>query len=404
MSTSVIVIGGGIVGTSVAYYAAREGMRVTLFEEEYPGYGASSRNAGYVWLHCRNAGWALDASVAGRALYDELREELPQNFEFRAEGGLIYFTDDAQAPIFREFVEARSADGLDMELLDNREVRNLVGPIRPDVAGASFCANDAQINTATVVDAIAAGARAESADIREGVRVDRILFDGDRAIGAVTVEGEQHLADYVVVATGAWTEKFMRASGWDVRVGRERLQVLATKPLPQQIAPVVYGPATAKQYTLFRNLPSWDESLFLSPIEEESGSWMLTLAAQRANGEVLLGCPMDYPDDIDHDVTMMGMLSTMRSIVDDFPGLRDVKLDRFWAGTLPTTSDMVPIVDEAAPGLMIAAGHTFGNSTGPVTGKCIVQLMQGKDPELDLNEVRWGRHLDPIVPGAVMHW
>ena len=404
MSTSVLVVGGGIVGTSVAYYAAREGMDVTLFEADHLGYGASGRNAGYVWLHCRNPGWALDASIAGRALFDELREELPESFEFRAEGGLIYFTDEAQAPVFREFVDARSADGLDMQLLDNREVRELVGPIRQDVVGASFCANDAQINTATVVSAMAAGARVESAKLYEGVRVDEIVFDGERAIGVTTDDGKVHFADYVVIATGAWTEKFMKASGWDVRVGRERLQVIATKPLPPQIKPVVYGPATAKQYTLFRNLPSWDESLFLTPIEQRSGSWMLTLAAQRANGEILFGCPMDYPGDIDHDVTMMGMLSTMLSIVDDFPGLQDVKLDRFWAGTLPTTSDMVPIVDEAAPGLIFAAGHTFGNATGPITGKCVAQLIQGRAPEVDLSEVRWDRHLDPIVPGRVMHW
>lgn len=405
MSNSIIVIGGGIVGASIAYYAARDGHRVTLFEQESMGYGASSRNAGFVWLHCRNRGWALDTSLAGRALYEELQDELPVPFEFRGEGGLIYFTEEAQAPIFEEFVAARSADGLDMELIDRTRVRELVGPIRDDVVGASYCANDAQINTGTVVNAIAAGARDQGATLHEGLGVEQILFDGEgRAVGVVTSDRQRHTADYVVVATGAWTEKFMEASGWDVRIGRERLQVLATKPQPAQIGPVVYGPATAKQYSLFRDLPSYDESLFLSEVEQESESWMLTLAAQRASGEILLGCPMDYPAEVDHDVTIMGVLATLRSIVDDFPGLKHVKLDRFWSGTLPVTSDMVPIIDEAAPGLVIAAGHTFGNSTGPMTGKLVVQLLNGETPEIDLSEVRWDRHLDPIVPGVAMHW
>jgi len=163
MSKSVIVIGGGIVGISVAYYAAREGFKVTLFEQQAFAFGASGRNAGFIWLHCRNPGWALEASLAGRKLYEELREELPAPFEIRADGGLIYFTDERQAPVFKEFVAARRADGLDMSLIDNAEVRKLVGPIRPDVVGALFCENDAQINTPTVVNAIAAGALAEGA-------------------------------------------------------------------------------------------------------------------------------------------------------------------------------------------------------------------------------------------------
>ena len=88
--TSVVVVGGGLVGTATAYYAAREGMQVTLLEQRHTGYGASGRNPGFVWLHCRNPGWALEISLAGRALYDELLRELPVPFEFRADGGIIY--------------------------------------------------------------------------------------------------------------------------------------------------------------------------------------------------------------------------------------------------------------------------------------------------------------------------
>ena len=403
MSKSVIVIGGGIVGISVAYYAAREGFKVTLFEQQAFAFGASGRNAGFIWLHCRNPGWALEASLAGRKLYEELREELPAPFEFRADGGLIYFTDERQAPVFKEFVAARRADGLDMSLIDNAEVRKLVGPIRPDVVGASFCENDAQINTPTVVNAIAAGALAEGAQLREGQTVLRILFDGGRAIGVATTNGNFY-ADHVVVASGAWTEKLMAASGLDVRIGRERLQVILTKPLPQQIKPVVYGPETAKQYRLFRDLPSWDEEAFTTPIEREVGSWMLTLAAQRANGQVLLGCPMDYPAEMDLSATLSGLEATIHSIRCDFPGLADAPVDRVWAGILPFTSDMVPIIDEAAPGLVIAAGHVFGNATGPITGKLVSQILRGVEPEIDLTEVRWDRHLDPIVPGTPAHW
>lgn len=403
MTTSVLVVGGGLVGTSTAYFAAREGLNVTLLEQKHVAYGASGRNPGFVWLHCRNPGWALDISFKGRALYDQLKEDLPVPFEFRAEGGLIYFHDERQAPIFEEFVAARQAHGLDMTLLDNKEVREKVGPIRQDVVGASFCANDAQINTPTVVHALAEGARAEGADLREGITVTRLIVSDGRVIGVETNEGN-FFADKVIMASGAWTEKLLRASDYDIPIGRERLQVMATKPLPAQIKPVVYGPHATKTYTLFRNLPSWDASLFQSKIEQETGLELLTLAAQRANGEILLGCPMDYPAEVDLFPTLEGLGAIAQDIMGDFPGLRKVGIDRVWAGVLPFTSDMVPIIDEIAPGLVMAAGHVFGNSAGPMTGKLISQMLTGAEPEVDMTDVRWGRELDPVIPGLSVQW
>lgn len=399
----VVVVGAGLVGAATAYFSAREGLNVTLLEQQARGYGASGRNPGFVWLHCRNRGWALEISLAGRALYDELKRDLPVPFEFRAEGGLIYFTDERQAPVFEQFVAARAKDGLDISLLDNAEVRRLVGPIRPDVVGASFCGNDAQINTPTVVNALVEGAVAEGATVREGVTMNRLIISHDRVIGVETDQGNV-LADTVVIATGAWTEKLMATSSVDARVGRERLQVVATKPLPAQISPVVYGPLTAKQYSLFRDLPAWDEELFLTDEERRTGAWMLSLVAQRANGEMLFGCPMDYPGDVDMSTSVAGLRSVLQYIEQDFPTLATTPIDRVWAGVLPFTSDMVPIVDEVMPGLVVAAGHVFGNSSGPMTGKLVSQLLCGRTPEIDLTEVRYDRPLDPIIPGRIVHW
>ncbi|WP_190813050.1 NAD(P)/FAD-dependent oxidoreductase [Saccharopolyspora pogona] len=403
MTDSIVVVGGGLVGASTAYFAAREGLSVTLLEQQHRGYGASGRNPGFVWLHCRNPGWALDVSFAGRKLYDELAAELPVPFEFRAEGGLVYFTEERQAPVFEQFVEARRRDGLDMTLIGNKEVRDLVGPIRPDVLGASFCANDAQINTPTVVNALVEGAIAHGVKVAEGVTVNRLIYSHDAIIGVETTQGN-FLADTTVIATGAWTEKLLAASNVEARVGRERLQVVATEPLPQSIQPVVYGPQTAKQYTLFRDLPAWDEDAFSTEEERRSGAWMLTLAAQRASGEVLFGCPMDYPADVDMSASVSGLRKVLQYIEQDFPSLAGTALDRFWAGVLPFTSDMVPIVDTVLPGLFVAAGHVFGNSSGPMTGKLISQMLLGRTPEIDMTEVRYGRELDPIIPGQIVRW
>lgn len=403
MSRHVVVVGGGIVGCATAYFAARDGLRVTLLERRELAYGASGRNPGFVWLHCRNPGFALEVSLRGRKLYPELQRELPGGFEFRPSGGLIYFNTPEQGVVFEEFVAARRAHGLELELIDGAEVRRLVPPIRADVLGASFCPLDAQITTSTVVRALAAGARAEGADVREGVGVGALLVaDGD-VVGVVTDDGPIE-ADAVVVAAGVWSRGLLGGVGLDVPIGHERLQVLATDPLPPSIATLVYGPLATKQYQLFRELAAWDASLFTAAYEDERAIELLLLVAQRENGEILMGCPMDYPAEIDLRPTLAGLLATARAVSEDFPGLRDVPISRTWAGSLPYTADMVPVIDEVLPGLFLAAGHVFGNAAGPMTGRLMAQLVQGQEPELDLREARFARPLAPIEPGAPARW
>jgi glycine/D-amino acid oxidase-like deaminating enzyme len=391
------VVGGGIVGCASAYYLARAGAEVVLLEQNEVAYGASGRNPGFVWLHGRNPGFALDVSLAGRRLYDTLVDELPLPFEFRPSGGVMFFLTPEQGEVFEQFVEARNADGLQMELIDGAEVRRLAPPIRPDVLGGSYCPLDAHINTPLLVRSLAEGARRQGATIREGVTVTALRRDADRISGVETSDGFV-AADAVVVAAGVWARDLLGAAGITAAVGGERLQVISTFPIAERIEPAMYGPLAAKQYTLFRDLPGWDADAFTEDWESEDAVEMLELVAQRADGSVLMGCPMDYPEEIDLRPTLAGLAAAARRIHEDFPGLSNAAIDRTWAGMLPFTSDTAPIIDEIEPGLFAAIGHIYGNAVGPMTGRLISQLVLGHEPEVDLSEVRFDRDL--VLPGA----
>ena len=84
--------------------------------------------------------------------------------------------------------------------------------------------------------------------------------------------------------------------------------------------------------------------------------------------------------------------------------MRNVPITRAWAGILPFTSDQAPVIDEVLPGLFVGAGHAFGNSAGPVTGRVLSQLIAGREPDFDISACRYGRPLDPIAVGAPTHW
>jgi glycine/D-amino acid oxidase-like deaminating enzyme len=397
-----LVVGGGIVGCATAYFLARAGAAVTLLEREHVAFGASGRNPGFIWLHGRNPGFALEISLASRRLYDELVEELDP-FEFRASGGLVFYLTPEQGRVIEEFVARRRNDGLEMETIDGVEVRRLVPPIRDDVLGASYSPLDAHMNTPLFVRALAEGAKRHGAEIREGVPAEEVVFNGDVAVGVRTPHGLVE-ADAVVVAAGVWTRSLLEPAGVELPTGAERLQVVATAPVADRIEPLVYGPLAAKQYELFRSLPSYADEYFVAPYEE-AGVELLELLAQRADGSVLIGCPMDYPATLELAPTLEGLAVTTRAIVDDFPGLRRANVDRMWAGLLPFTTDTLPIIDEARPGLYVAAGHVYGNAAGPMTGKLLAQLVRGEEPEITLGECRLERALTPLPePGVPTRW
>lgn len=398
-----MVVGGGIVGAASAYFLAREGAEVVLLEREVLAHGASGRNPGFVWMHTRNPGFGRQAALAGRALYPTLVDDLPLDFEFRESGGIIFFLTPEQGTLLAQFVDTCGADGYPMELIDGAEVRRLVPPIREDVLGASYCPVDAHINTPLLVRALGEGARQAGATVREGVAVTGIRFDGERAVGVETSEGPVD-ADAVVLTAGVWAPELMASAGIELAVGAERLQVVATAPLDMRIEPLVYGPLAVKQYALLRDLPAYDPAHFTDAYEDEAGIEMLELLAQRRNGEVLLGCPMDYPAEIDLRPTLEGVFRTLQAIARDFPGLQHAPLDRMWAGMLPFTSDTVPIIDEARPGLFLAAGHVYGNAVGPITGKAISELVLGLEPSLDLAECRFDRALSLPGSGVAQRW
>jgi glycine/D-amino acid oxidase-like deaminating enzyme len=167
-STDVLVIGGGIVGAATAYQLARRGVDVILLEADRLASGATGRNLGYIWLHTRRVGPELELAMSTRNELESLPEELGADFGLRTRGGLIYFTTEDQAIVMREFVEARTADGVPMRLLDGNEARELA-PILPEtVLGASYCPLDAQIDSRRYVRAFAAAAQRHGARVVEG--------------------------------------------------------------------------------------------------------------------------------------------------------------------------------------------------------------------------------------------
>jgi len=383
----VVVVGGGIVGCSAAYYLAKKGFDVILLEAGDLASGATGHNIGYIFLHTRNPGPQLTLAKATLAMLPDLPAELDYDFELRQNGGMIYFNKDEQAPIMREFVDQRNKDGVQMRLVDKKEARE-IAPILPEtVLGATYCPLDALVNPTLYVRAFANAARRQGALIRTGVRVVSINTEGSRVTGVKTSGGDIR-SKYVVLSAGGWTPKLLEGLGLKTGIFTMRLQLMSTAPLGERLLDVcLYGPESAKQYKLFQDLPSYNDEAFQADYEWRYETLFLQCANQLNSGHVLFGIPMDYPSSFEAsntaDVRGVGLMSEALSF--SFPALRTAAFERAWGRVVSFTSDSLPVIDfvPEVEGLLINSGHTFGNATGPISGILTAELVSGERPAID---------------------
>ena len=400
--TEVLVIGGGIVGAATTYFLSQEGLHATLVDEHPPAWGASGRNPGYVWTHTRAEGVQMELALAGRRLYDELIGAL-EDFEFRPSGGMIYFFED-EHDLFPRFVAGRQAAGLPVELLDGDAARAACSILPDDVAGATFNPMDAHVEPVKLTQALVRSAERSGATVRQQ-RVRGLRVEGGRCVGVDTDEGPID-ADVVVVAAGTWSPQLLAPLGLRLPIVPMRLQMAMTAPMEVRFDPILYGPTAVKQYALTKDLPGYEEGEFLHPLETVfPGLAMLELVAQRQDGRVLLGCPMDFVG-LNDQPTVGGLALTCGIIGDHLPSLRDVAIERVWAGLLPQTPDALPVLGpvDGVEGLVLATGHVFGMAAGPISGKLIAQYVSGATPGMDLSPFRYER---PEIAEAVEdfgHW
>ena len=400
-STDVLIIGGGIVGAATAYQLSRRGAKVILLESDRLASGATGRNLGYIWLHTRRKGPELDLAMATRNELEGLPEELGADFGLRTRGGLIYYKTEAQGVVMREFVEARIADGVPMELLDGDQARE-IAPILPDtVLGASYCPIDAQVDPRRYVRAFAAAAQRHGARVVEGASARAFQTDGGRITRVLTDIGPIS-AGKVVLAAGAWSPSFAAQLSLDLQIRAMRLQVVQTQPMPPRLDVLLYGPAAVKQYAIFQELPSFRPEPFETELEERLGLALLESACQTADGSYLLGIAMDFSG-FDWQPDLAGVSLVGEGLAAAIPEFAGARFARAWAGILPLTADSLPIIGPA-PGfddLIIASGHVFGNAAGPTTGKLVADLVCGTEPIMDLTPFRADRpSLTPVAAGA----
>jgi len=360
MAVDVAIIGGGVIGCSIAYHATRRGARVVLLEAEQVGSGASGATAGMLVAQAEayEPGPLLDLMLLSRDLHKPLGEELYEltglDPEYVWAGTLQVATDTDSRGIFSEKYSWQKERGLNAQWLDVDEARKLEPNLSAESIAALYLSEDGQVNPPRLVQALALGATLGGAKIMEATQASRIIVQGQKITGVRTTRGTIS-AGTVVLASGA--KSALLSDGLDIH--------LPVYPVKGELLTV-----NARPVPIRANV--YNSRCYIVP---------------KRDGRVVIGAT-EEPGVHDRHPTLGGVASLSQAAVELIPSLSHTSFKSAWGGLRPGSPDGWPILGsvEGWEGLLLATGHyRNGVLLSAVTGEIITALALGETLLTDIS-------------------
>src|SRR5690606_27799258 len=341
----VLVVGGGIMGTSCALALARRGAAVTVLEKSSPGAEASSAAAGILGaqLECTAPGPLYELCRASMRLYPswvkQLTEDTGIDVGYRPGGTMsVVFDRAAITGAHRRF--AWQAPEGSVERVGRRRLLELEPALSPALAGGVLLEEDARITPPLLYRATHSAAARAGVTFRTGAFVRRVFTEGERVRGVALDDGTLLEADVVGVAAGSRTSLVEGISLGSSRVVPARGQIVELESPAPVLSRVVCGPRC-----------------YLIP---------------RDDGRTLIGSTLEFVG-YQRNVTARGVRDLLGAAIELVPALADASLRGTWSNFRPYTADHLPLIGRGAlEGLLIASGHyRNGILLAPATAETI---------------------------------
>jgi 4-methylaminobutanoate oxidase (formaldehyde-forming) len=368
--TRAVIIGGGVVGCSVAYHLAKLGWTdVVLLERKRLTSGTTWHAAGLIGqLRATLTLTLLAKYTAG--LYTKLEEETGLATGFRQHGSLsLALTEDRFEELRRQASMARPF-GVDVHTLTPKEARERHPLIDlKDVVGAIFIPSDGQADPANIAQALAKGARMSGVRIFENTKVTSVLQEKGRATGVITDKGSVS-ADYVVNCAGLWGREVGRMAGVNVPLMACEHFYVVTDANPE----------------IPRNLPVLRVPDECAYAKEDAGKLLVGFFEPTAKPWGVDGAPEDaefltLPDDWDH------VAPQLEQAMARLPILARTGIHTFFNGPESFTPDNRYLLGEAPElkNFFVAAGfNSIGIQSAGGAGKALAEWMHTGEPTMDL--------------------
>jgi len=376
----VVIVGGGVIGCSVAYHLTKLGWTdVVLLERKSLTCGTTWHAAGLVVSGTFRSAVMSDMSRYTRDLYQRLGEETGQDTGFRRLGYLELASSEEWVEDFRRAADFGRFNGHRIEELSPSEMKERWPLLKTDdLLAGFFCPDDARVNPVDATMALAKGARMGGARILENVAVTAIEQENGRVTGVVTEAGEIE-AEVVVNCGGMWGRELGLMAGVDVPLQAAEHYYLITEPIEGIDA----------------DLPIMDDPARFAYYREETGGLMVGLFEPVAAPWAVDGIPEGFEfGELAPDWDRM--MPYLEPAMERFPISKTAGVHKFFCGPESFTPDLEPLMGEA-PGLdnyYVAAGfNSLGVLLAGGVGQAMAQWIADGLPSIDVSEVDVARVL-----------
>ena len=232
-TADLVIIGGGVIGTSIAYHLAKMGyQRVVVLEKDHVGFGSTGKCAGGIRQQFSTE-INIKLSMESLKFFEYFQEETGYPLDLHQNGYLILATTQEEMDTFRDNVALQRKLGLEVDLLSPREIKGLIPELyTEDVLGASYCPTDGFADPASVVQGFASGARKLGVRIYEQTEVISIKLSGEKTKSVLTDQGKFE-TPLVVDAAGAYAGEIAKMVGLDIPIRPSRRHIFVTEPLDE---------------------------------------------------------------------------------------------------------------------------------------------------------------------------
>lgn len=374
----VVVIGGGIIGTSVAYHLADLGWTdVVVCERDRLTSGTTWHSAGLMVTFGSMSSTSTEMRMYTRDLYARLEAETGLATGFKPVGFVELAADPDRLEEFRRVAAFNRHLGVDVHEVSPAEVAEMFPLARTDDLLAGFhVPGDGRVNPVDATMSMAAGARAKGVEILEGVAVNGLLTANGAVTGVRTTQGDIE-SEYVVNCAGMWARQLGESAGVTIPLQAAEHYYLITEQIPgiDPSWPVIEDPASFGYYR--------EEvgGLMLGLFEPEAAPWNV----ERIPDTFAFG---EIPPDWDR------MGPHLEKAMDRVPVIRETGIRKFFCGPESFTPDLAPIVGEAPElrNYFVAAGlNSIGILTGGGLGRVVARWIVDGRPDVDVTGINIDR-------------
>ena len=375
----VAIIGGGVVGCSIAYHLTKLGIRdVVLLERKQLTCGTTWHAAGLVG-QLRATRNLTELAKYTTELLHSLEAETGQATGFKQNGSISVALNSERMEELRRLASMARNFGLAVDVISPHDILARYPHLRIDgVVGGVFLDKDGQCNPVDVTQAYAKGARMGGARIVENAKVERILTEGGRAVGVVTDQGEVR-SSTVVIAAGMWSHELGRRTGVNLPLHAAEHFYIVTEPikgLPGNL-PVLRIPDEWAYY------------------KEDAGKILLGCFEPQAKPWGMAGIREDFafdslPEDVDH------FMPVLEKAVARMPVLERTGIQTWFNGPESFTPDDRYLLGETpeVKDLFVACGfNSIGIQSSGGAGKVLAEWIRDRRPPMDLVDIEVQRML-----------